>query len=200
MQAASASLADQIRASRPARAGSSGSSGSGVSSSGLIWPVSGPVVSGFGPRWGRMHEGIDIAVPNGTAVHAAAARHDHLRRRDGRLREHRRDRPRQRPRHRVRALSAIWVGGGSVAQGQAIARVRLHGPLPGPAPPFRSPGERQSGRPDGLPVTAPHRTAPHRSARACGRSGTCSASGCREARGAGRRGRSRSRRRTRRAR
>jgi murein DD-endopeptidase MepM/ murein hydrolase activator NlpD len=43
------------------------------SSSGLIWPVSGPVTSGFGWRWGRMHEGIDIAVPTGTAVGAAAA-------------------------------------------------------------------------------------------------------------------------------
>jgi murein DD-endopeptidase MepM/ murein hydrolase activator NlpD len=43
------------------------------SSSGLIWPVSGPVTSGFGWRWGRMHEGIDIAVPSGTAVAAAAS-------------------------------------------------------------------------------------------------------------------------------
>jgi len=43
------------------------------SSSGLIWPVSGPVTSGFGWRWGRMHEGIDIAVPTGTAVAAAAS-------------------------------------------------------------------------------------------------------------------------------
>ena len=33
------------------------------SASGFIWPVSGPVTSGFGWRWGRMHEGIDIAVP-----------------------------------------------------------------------------------------------------------------------------------------
>ncbi len=43
------------------------------SSSGLIWPVSGPVTSYFGWRWGRMHEGIDIAVPTGTAVVAAAS-------------------------------------------------------------------------------------------------------------------------------
>jgi len=39
----------------------------------LIWPVDGPVVSGFGPRWGSMHEGIDIAVPAGTAIRAADA-------------------------------------------------------------------------------------------------------------------------------
>jgi murein DD-endopeptidase MepM/ murein hydrolase activator NlpD len=45
----------------------------GPSSSGLIWPVNGPVVSGFGMRWGRMHEGIDIAVPAGTPIRAAAS-------------------------------------------------------------------------------------------------------------------------------
>ncbi len=38
----------------------------------FIWPVDGPVVSGFGMRWGRMHEGIDIAVPAGTPIRAAA--------------------------------------------------------------------------------------------------------------------------------
>jgi murein DD-endopeptidase MepM/ murein hydrolase activator NlpD len=43
------------------------------SSSGLIWPVNGPVVSPFGMRWGRLHAGIDIAVPTGTPIHAAAA-------------------------------------------------------------------------------------------------------------------------------
>ena len=39
----------------------------------LNWPVSGSVVSPFGMRWGRLHAGIDIAVPSGTAIHAAAA-------------------------------------------------------------------------------------------------------------------------------
>jgi murein DD-endopeptidase MepM/ murein hydrolase activator NlpD len=64
--AVSAQLASRIQASQ---------SGSPVqqSSSGFIWPVSGPVTSGFGWRWGRMHEGIDIAVPTGTAVHASAS-------------------------------------------------------------------------------------------------------------------------------
>jgi len=46
---------------------------SSPSSSGLIWPVNGPVVSGFGMRWGRMHEGIDIGVGYGTPIHAAAS-------------------------------------------------------------------------------------------------------------------------------
>ena len=40
-------------------------------SGGMIWPVNGPVVSGFGMRWGRLHAGIDIAVPAGTPIRAA---------------------------------------------------------------------------------------------------------------------------------
>ena len=32
----------------------------------LVWPVNGPVVSPFGMRWGRLHAGVDIAVPAGT--------------------------------------------------------------------------------------------------------------------------------------
>jgi murein DD-endopeptidase MepM/ murein hydrolase activator NlpD len=45
----------------------------GESSSGFIWPVNGPVVSPFGMRWGRMHEGVDIAVPAGTPIRASAS-------------------------------------------------------------------------------------------------------------------------------
>jgi murein DD-endopeptidase MepM/ murein hydrolase activator NlpD len=66
LQAASSQVSAQIQAS------GSSSYDSTPSSSGLIWPVNGPVVSGFGMRWGRMHEGIDIAVPYGTPIHAAA--------------------------------------------------------------------------------------------------------------------------------
>lgn len=43
-----------------------------VSARGFVWPARGPVVSPFGPRWGRMHEGVDIAIPNGTPLVSSA--------------------------------------------------------------------------------------------------------------------------------
>jgi murein DD-endopeptidase MepM/ murein hydrolase activator NlpD len=43
------------------------------SAAGMIWPVDGILTSGFGYRWGRMHEGIDISVPEGTPIRAAAS-------------------------------------------------------------------------------------------------------------------------------
>jgi murein DD-endopeptidase MepM/ murein hydrolase activator NlpD len=39
----------------------------------LIWPINGTLTSGFGMRWGRMHEGIDISAPTGTQIRAAAS-------------------------------------------------------------------------------------------------------------------------------
>ncbi|MGF1675672.1 MAG: peptidoglycan DD-metalloendopeptidase family protein [Rivularia sp. (in: cyanobacteria)] len=37
-----------------------------------IWPTKGVLTSGYGPRWGRMHRGIDIANKIGTPIVAAA--------------------------------------------------------------------------------------------------------------------------------
>ena len=43
----------------------------GTSSRGFIWPLNGPVTSGFGSRWGSMHTGIDIDGYTGQPVVAA---------------------------------------------------------------------------------------------------------------------------------
>ena len=37
----------------------------------LIFPADGPLTSPFGFRWGRLHAGIDLALPEGTALRAA---------------------------------------------------------------------------------------------------------------------------------
>jgi len=70
LAAQSATLAAAIRDSQEG----AGSTGAGTpSAAGLIWPVDGIVTSGFGLRWGRMHEGIDIAASTGAPIWAAAA-------------------------------------------------------------------------------------------------------------------------------
>ncbi len=71
LQAESAALAARIRSAQsssivPAPTGA-------ASAAGYVWPVHGVLTSNYGWRWGRMHEGIDIAVSNGTPVVAAAA-------------------------------------------------------------------------------------------------------------------------------
>jgi murein DD-endopeptidase MepM/ murein hydrolase activator NlpD len=71
LQAESANLAAQINSAQATVTYSSGDST--PSASGLIWPVSGPVVSPFGWRWGRMHEGIDVAAGYGAPIVASAA-------------------------------------------------------------------------------------------------------------------------------
>jgi murein DD-endopeptidase MepM/ murein hydrolase activator NlpD len=71
MQAASAAIAAQIQAAAASSPPPS-SGGGNPSAAGLIWPVSGPITSGFGWRWGRMHEGIDIGAACGTPIRAAA--------------------------------------------------------------------------------------------------------------------------------
>jgi murein DD-endopeptidase MepM/ murein hydrolase activator NlpD len=80
LQQRSAALGAKIVAAQqnsvvPAAPGApSGSVPSGpASAAGFVFPASGSLTSGFGPRWGRMHEGIDIAAPTGTPIIAAQA-------------------------------------------------------------------------------------------------------------------------------
>ena len=70
LAAQSAELASRIQAAQEG----AGSTGTGQpSAAGFIWPCDGVVVSGFGMRWGRMHEGIDIGCAYGTPNRAAAS-------------------------------------------------------------------------------------------------------------------------------
>jgi murein DD-endopeptidase MepM/ murein hydrolase activator NlpD len=70
LAAQSAALAATIRGAQQ----KAGSIGSGApSAAGFIWPCDGVVTSGFGMRWGRMHEGIDIGCAYGAPNRAAAA-------------------------------------------------------------------------------------------------------------------------------
>jgi len=52
-----------------------GSSGLGLfnGSKLAMWPLRGPITSGFGPRWGGFHNGIDIAAPKYTPIRAASS-------------------------------------------------------------------------------------------------------------------------------
>lgn len=43
-----------------------------AASSGWVAPVRACIVSGFGPRWGAMHQGVDLSAGFGTAIRAAA--------------------------------------------------------------------------------------------------------------------------------
>ena len=71
LERASAELAARIRAAQAVAR--TPPTPSAPSSAGFVWPVPGPVTSPYGMRWGRMHEGIDIAAPMGAPVRAAAA-------------------------------------------------------------------------------------------------------------------------------
>jgi murein DD-endopeptidase MepM/ murein hydrolase activator NlpD len=72
LQAQSAALAAAIQAAQGSASAVPAPSAA-ASAAGFIWPVHGSLTSGFGWRWGRMHEGIDLAVASGTPVVSAAA-------------------------------------------------------------------------------------------------------------------------------
>jgi murein DD-endopeptidase MepM/ murein hydrolase activator NlpD len=54
------------------RVATGSSYGSDQGTTSLIWPTQGTLSSRYGRRWGRMHQGIDIAGPIGTPIVAAA--------------------------------------------------------------------------------------------------------------------------------
>lgn len=58
---------NSIQAARPG-----GNSGAAISKTGrrLSWPSAGVVTSNYGRRWFRMHNGMDVAAPVGTAIKA----------------------------------------------------------------------------------------------------------------------------------
>ncbi|MDQ3940763.1 MAG: peptidoglycan DD-metalloendopeptidase family protein, partial [Actinomycetota bacterium] len=45
----------------------------GISAGGFIWPLAGSITSYYGPRWGRMHTGIDIDGSSGQPIVASKA-------------------------------------------------------------------------------------------------------------------------------
>jgi murein DD-endopeptidase MepM/ murein hydrolase activator NlpD len=71
LQAQSAELGARIRSAQSS-AVIPGPTGA-ASAAGFVWPVHGILTSGYGWRWGRMHEGIDLAVASGTPVVSAAS-------------------------------------------------------------------------------------------------------------------------------
>ena len=150
----SAALAAQIRQAQQQAAASSAPSIVPPSGSGVLgWPVSGPVVSGFGMRSGRMHEGIDITCPTGTPVRAAAAGtviHAGWLGGYGNLVvvDHGGG-----PLDRVRAQLVLRVVGRSAGRsGPGHLVRREHGRLERPARPLRGPRRRKRRGPPRLPV------------------------------------------------
>lgn len=64
MQASNNAVSGVLRSGGPIKRGSGQ----------MIWPVSGyTLTSPFGARWGRLHAGLDLAIPLNTAVRAADA-------------------------------------------------------------------------------------------------------------------------------
>ena len=148
LQQVSAELAAKIQAAQ------SHSTVQHTGSGQLSWPVSAPITSPFGWRWGRMHEGVDLGAAYGTPIAAAAA---------------------------GTVIYAGWLGGygnltvidhggglatayGHQSQDRRLGRPtgrpgrdhrlrRLHRPLDRAAPALRGARQRPGRRPARLPIT-----------------------------------------------
>jgi murein DD-endopeptidase MepM/ murein hydrolase activator NlpD len=65
--------AEALYADLAARAAAGSGLGAFNGSKLALWPLTGPITSGFGARWGGFHNGIDIARPMYTPIVAASA-------------------------------------------------------------------------------------------------------------------------------
>lgn len=65
-------LRDALAPGPSAPVGTAPPTAAAATGSGLTKPVDAPVTSGFGPRWGRAHSGVDLGAPLGAPVQAAA--------------------------------------------------------------------------------------------------------------------------------
>ena len=153
LEAANAKIQAQLAAAQNGTApGAAGPIRPGAG--GLIWPVNGPIVSPFGMRWGRLHAGVDIAVPVG---HADP-------RREGRQGPILRAGPAATA---TTPASATAAGsrpvtahqssygtsiGANVIAGPGHRLRRLHRPLLRRPPALRDAHQRRAGQPGGLPV------------------------------------------------
>jgi murein DD-endopeptidase MepM/ murein hydrolase activator NlpD len=118
---------------------------------GAACPAAGPVTSGWGPRWGAFHDGVDIGAPLGSPIRAVAAgtvvksvtadpggygQYINIEHADGSTTQY--------GHMRVRLVHT----GDRVRAGQVIARVGAEGSATGPHlhlrvyPPGRSPPQR----------------------------------------------------------
>lgn len=66
-----ASQADKLRQDILAASVGRALAARGVSAGGFMWPLNGAITSYYGPRWGRMHTGIDIDGTSGQPIVAS---------------------------------------------------------------------------------------------------------------------------------
>ena len=124
----------------------------------MIWPVNGPITSPFCERraWEACHPGIDIGVPAGTPIRAAAAGRVALMQSVGASGGYGNFTCIQ----HTGALSTCYAhqsrfarrSGASVSQGQVIGYSRLHRAVLRPAPALRGAHQRRGHEPAELPL------------------------------------------------